>query len=58
LRSWQVIDWLIVTVQPVILEESRYEYYQTPPGDVPAWFRQLFWVCILSGGHATYGGIK
>ena len=26
--------------------------------DLLAWFRQMFWVCILSSGHATYGGIK
>ena len=44
--------------QPVILEETRYEYYLTPPGDSLAWFRRLFWRAALSGAHATYGGLR
>ncbi len=41
---------------PVVLEEDRYELYRGPehPG---FFFRRLFWTNLLSGGHATYGGL-
>lgn len=41
---------------PVVLDEDRYEVYRNP--DHPRYFfRRLMWASLLSGGHATYGGI-
>ncbi len=41
---------------PVVLDEDRYELYIKP--DYPRYFfRRLMWSSLLSGGHATYGGI-
>jgi len=42
---------------PVVNDEDRYEKYREP--DYPRYyFRRLMWASLLSGGHATYGGIK
>lgn len=42
---------------PVVNDEDRYERYRGP--DYPRYyFRRLMWASLLSGGHATYGGIK
>ena len=49
---------LSVAGKPVVLEKSRYEYYLSPATDLQLWFREMFWVCLLSRGHSTYGGIK
>ena len=41
---------------PVVLDEDRYELYRKP--EHPRYyFRRLMWASLLSGGHATYGGI-
>ncbi|MDD4727930.1 MAG: DUF4038 domain-containing protein [Dysgonamonadaceae bacterium] len=41
---------------PVVLDEDRYEVYRKP--EHPRYFfRRLMWASLLSGGHATYGGI-
>lgn len=42
---------------PVILDEDRYEYWRAPQYD-RYFFRRLMWSSLLSGGHATYGGLK
>ena len=42
---------------PVVNDEDRYELYQ-PPANPRYFFRRLMWVSLLSGGHATYGGLK
>ncbi len=42
---------------PVVNDEDRYEHYK-PPADPRYFFRRLAWASLLSGGHATYGGLK
>ncbi len=43
--------------QPVVLDEDRYELYRYP-AHRRYYFRRLMWASLLSGGHATYGGLK
>ncbi len=42
---------------PVVLEEDRYEFNKPPIGSRSDWYRQFLWAALVSGGHATYGGI-
>lgn len=42
--------------KPVIIEEDRYEYYR-PPQHPRYFFRRFIWSSLLSGGHASYGGL-
>ncbi|MBP9901411.1 MAG: DUF4038 domain-containing protein, partial [Verrucomicrobia bacterium] len=42
---------------PVVLDEDRYEHYLSPKHD-RYFFRRLMWASLLSGGQATYGGLK
>ena len=42
---------------PVINDEDRYEHYRNPQHD-RYFFRRLMWASLLSGGHATYGGLR
>ncbi len=42
---------------PVINDEDRYEQYRNPQHD-RYFFRRLMWGSLLSGGHATYGGLN
>jgi len=42
---------------PVILDEDRYELY-IPPEHPRYFFRRMMWASLLSGGAATYGGLK
>lgn len=41
---------------PVVLDEDRYGIYISPKHD-RYFFRRLMWASLLSGGHATYGGL-
>lgn len=42
---------------PIVNDEDRYEIYRNP--EHPRYyFRRLMWASLLSGGHATYGGIN
>lgn len=41
---------------PVVNDEDRYELYR-PPARPRYFFRRLMWGSLLSGGHATYGGL-
>jgi hypothetical protein len=43
--------------QPIILDEDRYECYRQPEHD-RYFFRRLMWASLLSGGSATYGGLR
>ncbi len=43
--------------RPVVLDEDRYECYR-PPTHPRYFFRRLMWASLLSGGHATYGGLR
>lgn len=53
----KILNYRKLTNTPVIMEEDRYEVYAKPahPRD---YFRRLMWASLLSGGHATYGGIN
>ncbi len=42
---------------PIVLDEDRYENYRNPEHH-RYFFRRLMWGCLLSGGSATYGGMK
>jgi hypothetical protein len=42
---------------PMVLDEDRYEHWRNPKHD-RYYFRRLMWASLLSGGHATYGGLK
>lgn len=42
---------------PVVNDEDRYELYRAPKHP-RYFFRRLMWSSLLSGGHATYGGLK
>jgi inosine-uridine nucleoside N-ribohydrolase len=42
---------------PVVLDEDRYGIYISPRHD-RYFFRRLMWASLLSGGHATYGGLN
>lgn len=42
---------------PVVLDEDRYGNYISPRHD-RFFFRRLMWANLLSGGHATYGGLN
>ncbi len=42
---------------PAIIDEDRYELY-LPPRHPRYFFRRLMWANLLSGGSATYGGLK
>ncbi|MFC1714039.1 DUF4038 domain-containing protein [Candidatus Poribacteria bacterium] len=42
---------------PVINDEDRYECYRNPRHD-RYFYRRLMWASLLSGGHATYGGLN
>ncbi len=41
---------------PVVIDEDRYEKWRAPQHS-RYFFRRLMWASILSGGHATYGGL-
>lgn len=43
--------------QPIVLDEDRYERYRYP-AHPRYYFRRLMWASLLSGGHATYGGLR
>ncbi len=42
---------------PVVLDEDRYGLYISPKHD-RFFFRRMMWASLLSGGHATYGGLN
>ncbi len=42
---------------PVVLDEDRYGNYLSPKHD-RYFFRRLMWASLLSGGHASYGGLN
>ena len=49
--------------QPVVIAQDRFEFYHPVTAPKPAnwsapnFFRGLMWASLVSGGHATYGGI-
>jgi Protein of unknown function (DUF4038)/Domain of unknown function (DUF5060)/Family of unknown function (DUF6298) len=42
---------------PMVLDEDRYEHWRNPKHD-RYYFRRLMWASLLSGGQATYGGLR
>lgn len=42
---------------PVVMDEDRYGRYRNP-ANPRYFFRRYMWANLLSGGHATYGGLK
>jgi hypothetical protein len=42
---------------PIVNDEDRYELYRNA-ANRRYFFRRLMWSSLLSGGHATYGGLK
>lgn len=52
-----ILDYRERSTVPVVLDEDRYEYWRPPQHD-RYFFRRLMWASLLSGGHATYGGLK
>lgn len=46
-----------IASDPIINDEDRYELYRDAENK-RYFFRRLMWASILSGGHATYGGLK
>lgn len=51
-----LLQYRTVGNDPVVLDEDRYGIYISPKHD-RYFFRRLMWASILSGGHATYGGL-
>lgn len=52
-----ILDFRSKGDDPVVNDEDRYELYK-PPAHPRYFFRRLMWASLLSGGHATYGGLK
>ena len=52
-----ILDYRKKGKHPVVLDEDRYELYRYP-AHRRYYFRRLMWASLLSGGHATYGGLK
>ncbi|MBE0537025.1 MAG: DUF4038 domain-containing protein [Phycisphaerae bacterium] len=42
---------------PIVNDEDRYEHWRNPAHD-RYFFRRLMWASLLSGGFATYGGLR
>ena len=51
-----LLDYRAKADDPVVNDEDRYELYK-PPAHPRYFFRRLIWSSLLSGGHATYGGL-
>lgn len=49
--------YLPVTDDPIVHDEDRYGIYRSPKHD-RYYFRRLMWSSLLSGGHASYGGLE
>ena len=52
-----ILEYRACGDDPVINDEDRYETYRNPIHS-RYFFRRLMWVSLLSGGHATYGGLR
>lgn len=52
-----ILQYRAAGKNPVVLDEDRYGLYLSPKHD-RYFFRRLMWASLLSGGHATYGGVK
>jgi hypothetical protein len=52
-----LLDYRKQSSAPIINDEDRYETYRRPKHP-RYFFRRLMWASLLSGGHATYGGLR
>jgi hypothetical protein len=52
-----ILDYRQRGDDPVVNDEDRYELYRDA-GNHRYFFRRLMWGSLLSGGHASYGGLK
>jgi hypothetical protein len=52
-----ILQYRALGNDPVVHDEDRYGTYITPKHD-RYFFRRLIWASLLSGGHATYGGLN
>jgi hypothetical protein len=52
-----ILQYRALGGDPVVLDEDRYGNYISPKHD-RFFFRRLMWASLLSGGHATYGGLN
>jgi hypothetical protein len=52
-----LLDYRSKVSTPIINDEDRYETYREPKHP-RYFFRRLMWASLLSGGHATYGGLR
>ncbi len=52
-----ILQYRVLGNDPVVLDEDRYGNYISPKHD-RYFFRRLMWSSLLSGGHATYGGLN
>jgi hypothetical protein len=52
-----ILQYRALGNDPVVLDEDRYGNYISPKHD-RYFFRRLLWASLLSGGHATYGGLN
>ena len=52
-----VLEYRRKGCDPVVLDEDRYENYRDP-ANPRYFFRRFMWANLLSGGHATYGGLR
>ena len=53
----RILEYRARRAQPVVHDEDRYELYRHP-ANRRYFFRRLMWASLLSGGHATYGGLR
>ena len=53
----RILEYRAKSKVPVVLDEDRYELYRNP-ANRRYFFRHLMWASLLSGGHATYGGMR
>ncbi|MFM9327135.1 DUF5060 domain-containing protein [Paenibacillus mesotrionivorans] len=52
-----LLHYRSLSAQPAVLDEDRYESWRAPCHP-RYFFRRLMWASLLSGGHATYGGLR
>jgi hypothetical protein len=52
-----VLEYRSRSAAPVIIDEDRYEHHREP-AHKRYFFRRLMWGNLLSGGHATYDGLR
>lgn len=53
----RILEYRAKDAGPVVLDEDRYELYRNPVNR-RYYFRRLMWASLLSGGSATYGGLR